>query len=72
MNAKQKALEIYNKFRNENSVMTANVRAKKQAIICIDEIMEAHNTYYDTIGENLARIKYAFWKDVKTELEALS
>lgn len=71
MNAKQKALEIYNKFRNENSVMTANVRAKKQALICIEEIMTEHNTYYDTIGENLARIKYAFWKDVKTELEAL-
>ena len=72
MTPKQKALEMYNKFRNENSVMTANVRAKKQALICIEEIMEEHNSYYDTIGENLARIKYAFWKDVKTELIALS
>jgi hypothetical protein len=72
MTAKQKALEMYNKFRNENSVMTANVRAKKQALICVDEIMKEHNNYYDTIGENLARIKYAFWKDVKTELEVLS
>jgi len=26
---KQKALELYNKFRDENSVMTSNIRAKK-------------------------------------------
>lgn len=44
--------------------------AKQLAILSVENIMDEHNTYYDTVGENLARIKYAFWKDVKTEIEA--
>lgn len=63
MNTKEKAIELYNKFRNENSfrvccVMTANIRAKKQALIAVNEIIKQfdglHKPEYcafDAIGD---------------------
>ncbi len=49
---KKKALELYNKFRDANGTMTANGYAKKQAIICVDEIIKAFDLYgNDLLGE---------------------
>ena len=64
MNAKEKAIEIYNKLRNENSIMTANVRAKKQALICVDEIINSHDW-------NVLKDGLDYWFEVKQELEKL-
>lgn len=74
MKPKEKAIEIYNKFRNENSVMTSNIRAKKQALICVKEVIqqwEYIDTYIADLGGQLnPNLKY--WIEVESELEALS
>ncbi len=63
---KEKAIELYNKFRNANSTMAANGYAKKQAIICVDEIIKAFDLYgNDLMGE----INY--WQEVLNELNKL-
>ena len=64
MNAKEKAIEIYNKLRNENSIMTANARAKKQALICVDEIINSHDW-------NVLKDGLDYWFEVKQEIEKL-
>ena len=81
MTAKEKAVELYNKFRNENAVMTANIRAKKQALISIDEILlefndfdsecnpkdeDAYNFVKDCISNYIN-----FYEQVKEEIEKL-
>lgn len=66
MTPKEKAIELYNKFRNENSVMTSNIRAKKQTFICLDEIIKSYNT------KNLIYTKEViYWNEVKEELSKL-
>jgi hypothetical protein len=63
---KNKAIELYNKFREANGLMAANGYAKKQAIICVDEIIKAFDLYgNDLMGE----INY--WQEVKTKLNKL-
>ena len=62
MTPKEKAIELYNKFRNENPVMSANIRAKKQALIAVNEIIKV---LYDT---NDTDEEYGYWTDVKQEL----
>ena len=68
MTPKEKAIEIYNKFRNENSVMTANIRAKKQALICVKEIIYYMSGLHDSVCYNNAN---DFWEEVKEELQKL-
>lgn len=73
MNAKEKAKELYDKFRNENPVMSANIRSKKQAIIAVDEILKItclKNLDYEKYSNNNSEFK-TFWQDVKKELELL-
>jgi len=69
MKAKEKAIELYNKFRNENAVLAANVRAKKQALICVDEILSAnpHSNPFNTVQEST----HKWWREVKHEIEKL-
>lgn len=63
---KNKAIELYNKFREANGLMAANGYAKKQAIICVDEIIKVFDLYgNDLMGE----INY--WQEVKTKLNKL-
>lgn len=61
---KQKAIELYHKFRNANGVMAANGYAKKQSIICVDLFIEVF-----TNMEMVAEINY--WQGVKVELKKL-
>jgi hypothetical protein len=61
MTPKEKAIHLYNKFRNENSVMSANIRAKKQALICVEEI----------IAELVYDKQFEYWQEVKQEIEKL-
>jgi hypothetical protein len=74
MKPKEKAIELYNKFRNENLVMTSNIRSKKQALICVKEVIqqwEYIDTYIADLGGQL-NPNLKFWIKVKSELEALS
>lgn len=61
---RQKAFELYNKFRQANGVMAANGYAKKQAIICVDLFIELFTNL-----EMIAEINY--WEGVKAELKKL-
>jgi hypothetical protein len=69
MTAKEKAVELYNKFRNENAVLSANVRAKKQALIACDEILRLAclNDTDGYTGSNTEK----YWQQVKQEIEKL-
>jgi hypothetical protein len=57
-NPREKAIELYNKFRNENSVMTSNIKAKKQALICVEELINYSKEWDD---DN-------YWHAVKREI----
>ena len=69
MTPKQKALELYNKFRDENSVMTSNIIAKKQAFICIKEIIDLMIITLKWDEKTNGNI--IFWQDVFDEMERL-
>jgi hypothetical protein len=81
MDAKEKALEIYNKYRNNESVLEANFKSKKRAIIAVDEIILTLNQLgeelYDKQGTDsynarcLNHDKKAYFKKVKLEIEKL-
>jgi len=76
MKEKDKAIELYNKFRNENPVLAANVRAKKQALVCVDEIIKVLNSgnLYMEHGKedsNTYDTSPEYWEAVKSEIEAL-
>lgn len=80
MTPKEKAIELYNKVRNEMSVTTANARAKKIALIAVEEIMncaplEPTNVDWDDCGathkhwyEERRGKALNFWNSVKTEI----
>lgn len=64
MNAKEKALELVNKFHQHAKGQTDEVRwihAKSCAIIAVDEILNIVSTVKSEL----------FWKQVKTEIEKL-
>jgi len=62
MTAKERAIELYNKFRNESPVLEANYKSKKRAIICVNEMLSVIITgSYNEI----------FYKEVKSEIEKL-
>ena len=71
MTPKEKASELYNKFRNEIPVMSANVRGKRIALIAVDaiikELVSVSFNYDLDFSDNILR----YWKDVKSEIEKL-
>lgn len=69
MTPKEKANELYWKFRNENHAMSANIRAKKQALICVDEIIKTLTI--EPIRHNNNRQSSKYWQEVKQEIEKL-
>lgn len=60
MTPKEKAIELYNKFRNTLTATTANYRAKKIALIAVDEILK--NCEIEDVH---------YWQEVKQEIEKL-
>lgn len=79
MTAKEKAIELYNKFRNEFPVLSANIRAKKCALICVNEVLDSLNKCYSDIYEadlgntpkGIIEIKIDYYEEVKQEIEKL-
>ena len=66
---KEKAIELYNKFRDANGTMVANGYAKKQAVICVDEIISTIKIDYMRVQNRMQTV--AYWQEVKTELNKL-
>lgn len=60
MTPKEKAIELYNKFRNEMPVVSANARARKCASICVDELRrEAERDdwqYWDAVSHEISKL----------------
>lgn len=73
MTAKEKAIELYNKFRNKFPVLSANIRAKKCALICVDEIINDYSSYRvkSWLSLNGAISLKEYWEEVKQEIEKL-
>jgi len=64
MTPKEKAIELYNNFRNQNSIMSANIRGKKCAIIAVNEILNINSVDKDYELSN-------YWNEVLEEINKL-
>lgn len=64
MSYRTKALEIYNKFRNEAPVLEANAKSKKNAIIAVDLVIE-------TLKSEGIEYGAKDWECIKMELKEL-
>lgn len=64
MTAKEKAIELYDKFIDNYSI-NGDRNAKECAIICVDEIINYANDYQSMCGED------GYWQEVKNELEKM-
>jgi len=81
MTPKEKAIELYNKFRNESPVLEANYKSKRRALMCVDEVInsikELGEELFDKQGTDsytarcLNYNKKAFYKEVKSEMQKL-
>ncbi len=67
MTPKEKAIELYNTYRNKLPVLAANVRAKKQALQHVETELATCVNLHDPINNP----KTKFWNLVKTELKNL-
>lgn len=67
MTAKEKAIELYNKFYNTSShphhVETRQQIAKQCALIAVDEILQ--------LAVWINEMIYEYWQEVKQEIEKL-
>jgi hypothetical protein len=83
MNAKKKANEIANRFVTRSVFDMSNeqlkeerVIAKRNALICVDEIIDAlkittGHCELRRLDQQEIQSDFAFWEQVKTEIEAL-
>lgn len=72
MTPKEKAIELYNKFRNENPVLSGNIRSKKQAYICVDEMEKVLIAYGETTFElQNMESEFRFLDKVREEIKNL-
>lgn len=69
--AREKAIELYNRFRNENPVMASNIRAKRQVLICVDEILNLEFDIRCDASERCVNPVIEFWQQVKTEINKI-
>lgn len=72
MNAKEKALELVNKFHQHSKWQTDEVRwihAKSCAIIAVDEILL--NNSFPCVVESDLICNSDYWQEVKNEIEKL-
>ena len=67
MTAKEKAIELVQKYLNIEFCLLTDNQAKQCALICVDEILESH--YKMTIVAFLKT--YDYWQEVKQEINKL-
>ncbi len=71
MNAKQKAIEIFDKYYSLNIPLTMN-DAKQCALICVNEMIEQNGELFlHGITLEYYKEKNAFLFEIKTEIENL-
>ena len=68
MTPKEKAMDLYNKFRNQSNVLEANYKSKKNALIAIEEIIKESKLHDLTIYQHE---RTAYLNSVKLEIEKL-
>lgn len=75
MTPKEKAIELYNNFRNQNSIMSANIRGKKCAIIAVNEILKIQTLKSTKMSAKLDRYSESdsveYWNEVLEEINKL-
>jgi hypothetical protein len=67
MTPKEKAIELYNTFRNTASVMEANVKSKNRTLIAVNEIL----TVCEKEISHCSDKTYFYWQEVKQEINKL-
>jgi hypothetical protein len=68
MTPKEKAFSLY--FKYIRDVIADDEKAKKSALVTVDEIIQATKQYSYSVGYGmLTQDKY--WQEVKTEIEKL-
>lgn len=65
MTAKEKAIELIDKFYSISSFFSDLEDAKQCALIAVDEILKVVSFYNDTQAE------ITYWEEVKQEIEKL-
>lgn len=84
MTPKEKAIELYEKFKpftlkvtykmNDGSILENNWNAKQCALIAVDELIEATSMRYEFRNGEIVeagRKPLQYWLDVKNEIENL-
>tara|TARA_R110002153_G_scaffold18092_2_gene63476 strand:+ start:857 stop:1063 length:207 start_codon:yes stop_codon:yes gene_type:complete len=67
LNAKEKALELVNKFLNEQNNTEEISEAKQCALICVNELIEV----YDALGYDEEDSEIAYLEEVKNQINLL-
>lgn len=77
MNARKEAIEIYDKFRNAEPVLQANVKSKNRAIMAVELIIQSnpstvvqHEMYGEPYMEEIVS-NVSYWEDVLNHLKKL-
>jgi len=64
MTPKEKAIQLYNNFRNKLPAMSSTIRAKQCALIAVYEMIDEHQS-----NGMLQSMNY--WQEVKQEIERI-
>ena len=67
MTAKEKAIELVQKYLNIEFCLLTDNQAKQCALICVDKILESH--YKVLVG--VMPKTYDYWQEVKQEINKL-
>ena len=71
ISAKEKAIELFNKYEKETRIFKINGfeydinKSKNCALIAVDEILQANHIWYKN------SIPYKYWNEVKNEIQKL-
>jgi hypothetical protein len=74
MTPKEKALELSIKFCSPSDVFKPNIGSKRQALICVNEIISIcpYQNYKETLCPyDGAELSVDYWEEVKQEIELL-
>jgi hypothetical protein len=67
MTPKEKAIELYNKFRNIAPVLEANYKSKQRALIAVDELIKQEISLLGLSDKYVP----TWWNMVKDEINKL-
>ena len=74
MTPKEKALQLFNSFRDKTFARTEycqNRNAKDTALICVDEIITELGVVYRSISATSILFMIGYWREVEQEINKL-